>query len=148
VALILLQENSMYDLIATLHVIVSIMLILLVLVQDSKGGAGMFAGGSSQSILGATGGATLLSKLSRGAAIVFALTCIMLTIYTSRHGTSVVDGAALPPAPATPPPAATTEAPAAATATETKEAPAAAAPAAKPAAPAAKSEKKPETKKQ
>lgn len=102
----------MYTLVATIHVIVSVVLILLVLVQDSKGGAGMFAGGSSQSILGATGGATLLSKLSRGAAVIFAFTCIMLTIYTTRQGASVVDGAALPPPAVVETPAATESAPA------------------------------------
>lgn len=89
----------MFTLIATIHVIVAVMLVLLVLVQDSKGGAGMFAGGSSQSILGATGGATLLSKMTRFAAIIFALCSILLTIYTSRKGSSVTEGAPLPPVP-------------------------------------------------
>lgn len=116
----------MYDLIATVHIIVTVVLILLVLVQDSKGGAGMFAGGSSQSILGATGGATLLAKLSRGTAILFAITCIMLTIYTSRHGASVVDDAAIPAAVTVP--AATTETPVTTEAAPAKDAPAAAAP--------------------
>ena len=86
----------MFSLIATIHVIVTVVLILLVLVQDSKGGAGMFAGGSSQSILGATGGATLLAKLTRGTAITFAITCISLTIYTTRQGQSVIDNTPIP----------------------------------------------------
>lgn len=86
------------------------MLVLLVLVQDSKGGAGMFAGGSSQSILGATGGASLLAKMTRVTAVVFALTSIMLTIYTSRMGSSVTEGAPIPQAvaPATSAPTAPT----------------------------------------
>jgi preprotein translocase subunit SecG len=31
------------------------------------------------------------------ASVIFALTCIMLTIYTSRRGTSVTEGMPLPP---------------------------------------------------
>ncbi len=92
----------MFNLVATIHIIVTVILILLVLVQDSKGGAGMFAGGSSQSILGATGGATLLAKLTRVMAITFALTCIMLTIYTARRGESVTEGVAAPAIPSQP----------------------------------------------
>jgi len=93
----------MFTLVATVHVIIAVMLILLVLVQDSKGGAGMFSGGSSQSILGATGGATLLTRITRYSAIVFAVTSILLTIYTSRRGMSVFEGAPPPPASTTAP---------------------------------------------
>jgi preprotein translocase subunit SecG len=124
----------MYDLIATVHIVVAVLLILLVLVQDSKGGAGMFAGGSSQSILGATGGATLLAKLSRGTAILFAITCIMLTIYTSRQSNSIVDDVTAPAAVGLPP--ATTETPVTTEAAPAKDA----APAAK--APKAETKKK------
>lgn len=87
--------------ITVLHVVVALTLILLVLVQDSKGGSlgGAFGGGGggSNSILGATGAATLASKLTRVAAFVFALTCIALTIHSARGKKSVVD---LAPAPA------------------------------------------------
>lgn len=87
--------------ITVLHVVVALTLILLVLVQDSKGGSlgGAFGGGGggSNTILGATGAATLASKLTRIAAFVFALTCIALTIHSARGKKSVVD---LAPAPA------------------------------------------------
>lgn len=98
----------MDTLVAVVHVITALILIALVLLQDSKsdGLGGAFGGGGSNSILGATGGATLAQKMTRGAAIVFAITSLSLTVI-SRGNKSVVDN--LP----TPPPAATTEVPAA-----------------------------------
>lgn len=78
--------------IAIVHVLTALALIALVLLQDSKsdGLGGAFGGGGSNSILGATGGATLAQKITRGAAIVFALTSIGLTM-TANKRTSVVD---------------------------------------------------------
>lgn len=90
------------------HLLVALILIVLVLVQDSKGGSvgGAFGGGGSQSILGATGAATLAQKLTRIVAVLFAITCISLTIHCSTKNKSVMDGAgAAAPltAPVTPP---------------------------------------------
>lgn len=101
-------SQRMDTLVAVVHVITALILIALVLLQDSKsdGLGGAFGGGGSNSILGATGGATLAQKMTRGAAIVFAITSLSLTVI-SRGNKSVVDN--LP----TPPPAATTEVPAA-----------------------------------
>ncbi len=91
------------------HLLVALILIVLVLVQDSKGGSvgGAFGGGGSQSILGATGAATIAQKLTRVVAILFAITCIALTVHSTRKNKSVMDGAAaVAPltAPITPPP--------------------------------------------
>ncbi len=90
------------------HLLVALILIVLVLVQDSKGGSvgGAFGGGGSQSILGATGAATIAQKLTRVVAILFAITCIALTIHSSTKNKSVMEGAAaVAPltAPVTPP---------------------------------------------
>src|SRR5262245_38853041 len=84
--------------IAVVHVLTALSLIALVLLQDSKsdGLGGAFGGGGSNSILGATGGATLAQKITRGAAVVFALTSIGLTM-TSNKRASVVDNMATPP---------------------------------------------------
>ncbi len=103
--------------IAVIHILTALSLIALVLLQDSKsdGLGGAFGGGGSNSILGATGGATLAQKLTRGAAVVFALTSIGLTTMGNRRS-SVVDQMA------TPPPAAETAAAAAATATTASDA--------------------------
>ncbi len=101
--------------IAIIHVIVALLLIALVLLQDSKGGAigGAFGGGGSNSVLGATGGVNLLVKITRFAAILFAVTCVVLTVLSTRNMTSVVeDFAPAGPAAVVPPPT-TPEAPAA-----------------------------------
>lgn len=51
-----------------LHIIISIFLILVVLVQQGKGAdlAGAFGGGGSQTAFGARGATTLLHKLTTG----------------------------------------------------------------------------------
>lgn len=83
-------------LIAVVHIIIAVLLVLVVLVQDSKGGglSGMASGGN-QSIFGATGGATLLVKITRYLAIGFMVTCVALTVLSVKHsGKSVIDGMA------------------------------------------------------
>lgn len=95
--------------IAILHVVVALILISLVLVQDSKGGGalGMGGGGGSNSVLGATGASTLAAKMTRIAAVLFALTSIALTVLSSRESKSILDklpaASAVPAAPAAAP---------------------------------------------
>lgn len=74
------------------HFVVAILLIIFVLIQDSKGG-GVFGMGSSSSnqVFSATGAANFLVKATRVLAITFAVTCITLTYLTSNRSTSVVD---------------------------------------------------------
>jgi preprotein translocase subunit SecG len=92
----------MENFIAVVHVLTALALIALVLLQDSKsdGLGGAFGGGGSNSILGATGGATLAQKLTRWAAMVFAVTSIGLTIAANKKS-SVVDSMTTPPPAAT-----------------------------------------------
>ena len=53
-------------LIAIVHLILCVVLIGLVLIQDFKGGAmGMFGGGGSQSVFGASGGENFLVTLTK-----------------------------------------------------------------------------------
>ena len=92
-------------LIAILHILIALFLVIIVLLQDSKGGnvGGAFGGGSSQSIFGATGAASFLVKVTRYLAVGFMITCILLTVISARTGTkSVVDKLPLTPAPAVP----------------------------------------------
>lgn len=108
--------------IAIMHILVALILIGLVLIQDSKGGGalGMGGGGGSNSVLGATGASTLAAKMTRIAAIIFALTSIGLSVLSSQQSKSILDklpaASAAPTAPATAPvnaaPADTTAAPA------------------------------------
>ena len=63
-----------------LHVIAAITLILTVLLQAGKGaGIGAAFGGSSETVFGARGPTTFLSKLTAGVAITFMLTSFLLT---------------------------------------------------------------------
>jgi preprotein translocase subunit SecG len=124
--------------IATMHILVALILIGLVLIQDSKGGGalGMGGGGGSNSVLGATGASTLAAKMTRIAAVIFALTSIGLSILSSQQSKSILDKLpAASAAPTTPVTAPATAAPAD-TAAPATSAPAAAAPAAPAEAPA------------
>jgi preprotein translocase subunit SecG len=79
----------MYTLIVILHVIVSVALILVILLQTGKGSdiGAVFGGGSSQTLFGSTGPTSFLSKLTAGAAIIFMLTSLFLA-YFSGSGAS------------------------------------------------------------
>jgi preprotein translocase subunit SecG len=68
---------------AVLHIIVCVFLILLIMIQDPKGGgSGIFSGGGSNSILGSSGGADFLTKATRYMAVAFGVLCIALTIFS------------------------------------------------------------------
>jgi preprotein translocase subunit SecG len=64
-----------------IHVLVSLFLILVVLAQQGKGQdlASAFGGAGSQTAFGARGTATLLSKITAGAAALFMITSLTLT---------------------------------------------------------------------
>jgi preprotein translocase subunit SecG len=85
-----------------IHVIVSLFLILVVLVQQGKGAdlAGAFGGGGSQTAFGARGATTLLHKLTTGFFIAFVLTSLSLAILQARPKSSVMSGRTAPAAPA------------------------------------------------
>lgn len=95
----------METLLTLVHVLIAVVLIGLVLIQDSKGGAlGIGGGSTSNSLLGAGGAQTLAAKATRWVAAIFAITCISLSIWTAKKTQSVVSGvipAAVPAAPAT-----------------------------------------------
>ena len=80
-----------------LHVIVCFILILVVLLQSGKAAdlAGAFGGMGSQATFGPRGTATLLSKVTTGAAILFMVTSLSLSILGTRgasgSGSSVTD---------------------------------------------------------
>ena len=95
--------------ITIIHVIVSIGLILVVLLQTGKADMGAVFGGSSSTIFGSSGAGNFLTKLTTGMAIVFMITSLTLgyfaghkpsaTIFDSRTTTSQTTPAA-PEAPA------------------------------------------------
>jgi preprotein translocase subunit SecG len=75
-------------LIEVVHIVVALFMILVVLVQGgNQGGVGAaFGGGNSSGIFGATGATSLLGKLTYGAAAVFMLTSISLTVLQGKGG--------------------------------------------------------------
>ena len=95
--------------ITIIHVIVSIGLILVVLLQTGKADMGAVFGGSSSTIFGSSGAGNFLTKLTTGMAIVFMITSLTLgyfaghkpsaTIFDSRTPTPQTTPAA-PEAPA------------------------------------------------
>ena len=99
-------------LLVILHIIISLFLILVVLLQQGKGAdlAGAFGGGGSQTAFGARGATTLLHKLTTGFFIAFVITSLSLAILQARPRGSVM----------TDQPAATSTAPAAPAAPATK----------------------------
>jgi preprotein translocase subunit SecG len=78
----------MHTLIVILHVIVSVALILVILLQTGKGSdiGAVFGGGSSQTLFGSSGPTNFLSKLTAGAAIIFMLTSLFLAFYAGSGG--------------------------------------------------------------
>jgi len=93
--------RSVYYVLVFFHVVVSVVLILVVLLQTGKRAdlAGAFGGGGSQTAFGTRGAATFLSKATTAAAVMFMLTSLGLSFYSGgkaeRGGTVLPD---VPPA--------------------------------------------------
>lgn len=108
----------MHTLIVILHIVVSVALILVILLQTGKGSdiGAVFGGGSSQTLFGSTGPTSFLSKLTAGAAIVFMLTSLFLAYFSGRGpSTSIMKGGAPAPVQTMPGPPASLPAPPAGT---------------------------------
>ena len=104
----------MIILITLIHIVVSLFLIIVVLLQSGQSGdvAAAFGGMGSQTAFGPRGATTALSKATTWSIVIFMLTSITLSIAASRKTTtrSVLSGVSSTPAksaPATPAPAPT-----------------------------------------
>jgi len=87
----------MFYLILVIHIVVSLFLVGIILLQQGKSAdlAGAFGGQGSQTAFGPRGAASLLTKLTSYAAVVFMLTSIGLTVMLARGaagGNSVLSG--------------------------------------------------------
>jgi len=73
-----------------LHVVVSLFLIAVVLLQSGKGAemGASFGSSGSQSVFGAGGGTSFLSKLTTSAAIIFMLTSLTLAYISGQPSSS------------------------------------------------------------
>ncbi len=87
----------MHTLIVVLHIVVSVALILIILLQTGKGAdiGAVFGGGSSQTLFGSSGPTSFLSKLTAAAAVIFMLTSLFLAYFSgSRPASSIMKGGA------------------------------------------------------
>jgi preprotein translocase subunit SecG len=91
----------MFTLVVVLHILVCLFLIFIILIQSSKGAEmGAAFGGSSQTLFGSRGAATVLSKVTTIAAILFMLTSLTLAIFSVRRE-SVMSSVPVKESPAT-----------------------------------------------
>ena len=117
----------MYYVLVAAYVLVCLVLSMVILLQQGRGGdiASAFGGSSSQAAFGARSGATLLTKATSIAAVLFMLFALTLSVLGQRGGSRSVLSGTPAPAPArhdearsggtgttTPAPAAPTPAPA------------------------------------
>jgi len=89
----------MYAIVVTIHVVISLFLIAVILLQAGKGGglADTFGGSQMQNMFG-TKSTTVLTKLTAVCAIGFIATCITLAVMSSRQTRSLVDNVSIPQA--------------------------------------------------
>ena len=97
----------LFYLFLALHLVVSLVLIAVVLLQSGKGAdlAGAFGGGGSQTAFGPRGAGTFLGKLTTACAVIFMITSLALAILYNKERSSVVGRVPYTPAPAQPAPA-------------------------------------------
>ena len=106
----------MFILIVLIHVIVSLIIIGLVLLQSGKGAdiGSAFGGAGSQAVFGSMGTPTVLGKITTVAAVLFLVTSFSLAVLSHRRAETImpptVPAASSPASPA--PPAAAPAAPA------------------------------------
>lgn len=82
----------MFVFLVIVHIIVSITLIAVVLLQSGKGAemGASFGASGSQSVFGAGGGNTFMSKMTTGAAVIFMLTSLSLAYLSGKSGNSSI----------------------------------------------------------
>jgi preprotein translocase subunit SecG len=84
---LIFDEYAMYQIILIVHIILSLAIIGLVLVQRGKGaemGAGFGGGGASQSVFGSSGSSSFLTRATSWLATGFFISCLALS-YLAVH---------------------------------------------------------------
>lgn len=86
----------LYNLVLALHVVASLLLIGIILIQGSKSdGLSGFLGGGGTTFFG-TSTATVIVKATTVIGIVFMITSILLTVIHSRRAGTVIDRSLIP----------------------------------------------------
>ena len=82
----------MYAVLLVIHIIVSLFLIFIILIQSGKGEglSDVFGGGSSQTTIFGSRTGNFLTKATTASAIIFMITCLSLALISKKTGGSVV----------------------------------------------------------
>ena len=83
--------------VTVIHIITCVLLVLVVLIQSGKGAeiSASFSG-SSQTVFGSSGGANFFTQFTQGAAAVFFVTSLALTILGGQTKKSLFESTAAP----------------------------------------------------
>ena len=86
----------MFTLLVILHILVSLLIIGLVLLQAGKGAdiGSAFGSGGSQAVFGSMSTPTVLGKLTTAVAIVFMITSFSLAMLAHKRATSIMPSSA------------------------------------------------------
>jgi preprotein translocase subunit SecG len=78
----------MLTVIAIIHVVISVALIMIVLLQTGRGSeiGAAFGSGSSQTLFGSSGSSGFMTKLTTAAVVIFMLTSLVLAYLYSHRG--------------------------------------------------------------
>ena len=80
-----------YVLVLSVHVIVSLLLIAVILVQGGRGGMTETLGGAAAQSLFGGGANIVMSKVTAVGAVLFMITCVTLAMLSAQQGKSVID---------------------------------------------------------
>lgn len=83
----------MYAFLLVIHIIVSIFLVFVILLQKGRGEgmADVFGGGSSQTTIFGTRAGTFLTTATTASAVIFMVTCVFLSLLSGKGSLSIVD---------------------------------------------------------
>ena len=84
--------DFLIPIVKVIHIVVSVVLILIILLQPSKSGdlGAVFGGGTSESVFGASGAVPFLAKMTRLLAVVFFITSLSLGYFSVQSISSSV----------------------------------------------------------
>lgn len=80
-----------YGLVMTIHILLSIFLIVIILLQGGRGGLGETLGGAAAQSLFGGGANTVMTKITAVCAGFFMVTCLTLAMLSTARGRSVID---------------------------------------------------------
>jgi preprotein translocase subunit SecG len=82
----------MWGILIGVHILVSVLMIMIILLQTGKGAeiGAAFGGGYSQTLFGSSGPVGFLNKLTTVVAIFFMLTSLLLAVWAGRAPTTPV----------------------------------------------------------